>query len=151
MTEEEMQIMKRVQRKTNKPLGWVPMAWSINLINEMRKNKFIGNLRTFALLKWWDAILILATNFRWQGPRETSDGDKEDWISQLQTEMSCLGKLPDDLHTGILMLLIEYWTRAFPKKGLDQAWPQNSIVFHINNNIWSCVKFARLFCWSSIP
>ena len=52
MTEKEMQIMKRVQQKTNKPVGWVPMAWSINLINEMRKNKFIGNLRTFALLKF---------------------------------------------------------------------------------------------------
>ena len=48
MTEQEMQIMKRVQQKTNKPVGWVPMAWSINLINEMRKNKFIGNSHTFA-------------------------------------------------------------------------------------------------------
>ena len=50
MTEEEMQIIKRVQllhpfydlhcnKKTNKPVGWVPMAWSINLINEIREKK----------------------------------------------------------------------------------------------------------------
>ena len=43
MTEEEMQIMKRVQQKTNNPVGWVPMTWSINLINEMREKK-IKNL-----------------------------------------------------------------------------------------------------------
>ena len=54
MTEEEMQIIKRVQllhpfydlhcnKKTNKPVGWVPMAWSINLINEIREKK-IKNL-----------------------------------------------------------------------------------------------------------
>ena len=46
MTEEEMQIIKRVQERStgrsNKSVKWVPMTWSVNLLNEMKREKFIG-------------------------------------------------------------------------------------------------------------
>ena len=46
MTEEEMQIIKRVKERSedrnNKCVKWVPMAWSVNLLNEMKRRKFIG-------------------------------------------------------------------------------------------------------------
>ena len=42
MTEEEMQIIKRVQGRTNKCVKWVPMAWCVNLLNELKRKKFIG-------------------------------------------------------------------------------------------------------------
>ena len=43
MTEEEMQIIKRVkERSEDKCVKWVPMAWSVNLLNEMKRRKFIG-------------------------------------------------------------------------------------------------------------
>ena len=49
MTEEEMQIIKRVkERSEDKCVKWVPMAWSVNLLNEMKRRKFIGILmRTY--------------------------------------------------------------------------------------------------------
>ena len=52
MTEEEMQIMKRVKERsegrTNKCVKWLPLAWSVNLLNEMKRRKFIGILmRTY--------------------------------------------------------------------------------------------------------
>ena len=43
-----MQIIKRVKERsegrTNKSVKWVPMAWSVNLLNEMKRKKFIGIL-----------------------------------------------------------------------------------------------------------
>ena len=46
MTEEEMQIIKRVKERsegrTNKCVKWLPLAWSVNLLNEMKRRKFIG-------------------------------------------------------------------------------------------------------------
>ena len=48
MTEDEMQIIKRVKERsegrTNKCVKWVPLAWSVNLLNEMKRKKFIGIL-----------------------------------------------------------------------------------------------------------
>ena len=48
MTEDEMQIMKRVKERsegrTNKCVKWLPLAWSVNLLNEMKRKKFIGIL-----------------------------------------------------------------------------------------------------------
>ena len=40
-----MQIIKRVkERSEDKCVKWVPMAWSVNLLNEMKRKKFIGIL-----------------------------------------------------------------------------------------------------------
>ena len=43
-----MQIIKRVKERsegrTNQSVKWVPMAWSVNLLNEMKRKKFIGIL-----------------------------------------------------------------------------------------------------------
>ena len=44
MTQEEMQIMKRVQSRTNKSVKWVPMAWCVNLLNQLKRRKFIGTV-----------------------------------------------------------------------------------------------------------
>ena len=41
-----MQIIKRVKERSedrnNKCVKWVPMAWSVNLLNEMKRKKFLG-------------------------------------------------------------------------------------------------------------
>ena len=39
-----MQIMKRVQGRTNKSVKWVPMAWCVNLLNQLKRQKFIGTV-----------------------------------------------------------------------------------------------------------
>jgi len=38
-----MQIMKRVQGRTNKSVKWVPMAWCVNLLNQLKRRKFIDD------------------------------------------------------------------------------------------------------------
>ena len=51
MTEEEMRIIKTVQSRTNKTVKWVPMAWSVNLLNELKRKKFIGISSKLMLLQ----------------------------------------------------------------------------------------------------
>ena len=42
VTEEERRIIKNVQGRTTKSVRWLPLAWSVNLIQELRSKKFIG-------------------------------------------------------------------------------------------------------------
>ena len=42
VTEEERRIIKSVQGRTTKSVRWLPLAWSVNLIQELRSKKFIG-------------------------------------------------------------------------------------------------------------
>ena len=44
VTEEERKIIKNVQGRTTKSVRWLPLAWSVNLIKELRSKKFIGTL-----------------------------------------------------------------------------------------------------------
>ena len=44
VTEEERRIIKNVQGRTTKSVRWLPLAWSVNLIKELRSKKFIGTL-----------------------------------------------------------------------------------------------------------
>ena len=43
LTEAEKTIMMRVEERSNKWIKWLPLKWSVNLINEMKKKKLIGN------------------------------------------------------------------------------------------------------------
>ena len=49
-----------------------------------------------------EVVQVTFLNCRWQRPRETFEWSKRSWICQLQIEVSCLGQLPFDLHTGML-------------------------------------------------
>ena len=42
VTEEESRIIKNVQGRTTKSVRWLPLAWSVNLIKELRSKKFLG-------------------------------------------------------------------------------------------------------------
>ena len=42
LTEAEKTIMMRVEERSNKWIKWLPLKWSVNLINEMKKKKLIG-------------------------------------------------------------------------------------------------------------
>ena len=42
LTEEERSIIKDVQGRTTKSVKWLPLTWSIKLLKEMRRKKFIG-------------------------------------------------------------------------------------------------------------
>ena len=42
LTEAEKTIMMRVQERSNKWIKWLPLMWSVNLVNEMKKKKLIG-------------------------------------------------------------------------------------------------------------
>ena len=44
ITEEEKRIIKKVQNDYQHPkcVRWLPMAWSVNLLKELRRKKFIG-------------------------------------------------------------------------------------------------------------
>ena len=52
MTEEEKRIIKTVQERSTKCVKWLPMAWSVNLLNEMKRKKFIGISLTLRQLHW---------------------------------------------------------------------------------------------------
>ena len=42
LTEAEKAIMMRVEERSDKWIKWLPLKWSVNLINEMKKKKLIG-------------------------------------------------------------------------------------------------------------
>ena len=42
LTKEEKTIMERVQDRSDKWIKWLPLKWSVNLVNEMKKKKLIG-------------------------------------------------------------------------------------------------------------
>jgi len=43
LTEEERSIIKDVQGRTTKSVKWLPLTWSIKLLKEMRRKKFIDD------------------------------------------------------------------------------------------------------------
>ena len=42
LTEDENIIMTRIKEGTTKCMKWLPLTWSVNLLNEMRRKHFIG-------------------------------------------------------------------------------------------------------------
>ena len=53
LTKEEKTIMERVQDRSDKWIKWLPLKWSVNLVNEMRKKKIIGTnlMDTYSCLR----------------------------------------------------------------------------------------------------
>ena len=50
LTEEEKEIMLNMESSYSRHVcgrwrGWIPLTWSIKLLNEMRREKLIGNFR----------------------------------------------------------------------------------------------------------
>ena len=42
LSSKEKHILENIQKRTDKPLKWIPLVWSINLLNKMRQEKFLG-------------------------------------------------------------------------------------------------------------